>query len=147
MSPATDYFAGFVAAEGCFTGTSDNSRFTFCVGLGATDRETVQAFHTFFGVGRIATSPRRKAHYDDEVQYAVGSVHDLIGVIIPFMDEHLPPSHKWEQYLDWRERLFDFWDHRARRAWPRRHCSVDGCRNLPRAKGLCRHHYYKAYGR
>lgn len=152
MRPDTEdiaqFVGGFVAAEGCFSGDANGRRFSFQVGLGASDRSTCEELLTFFGVGRVVTSPRRKDHYDDEVTYAVRSIHDLIGVIIPFMDEHLPESYKREQYLAWRERLFEFWDQRARRARVRiTPCSVDGCDGLQRALGLCRHHYYLAHRR
>jgi hypothetical protein len=38
-----------------------------------------------------------------------------VEVVVPFMDEHLPPSHKRGQYLAWRAELVDYWEHRARR--------------------------------
>jgi hypothetical protein len=59
------------------------------------------------------------------------------------MDEHLPDSHKRTQYLVWRAQLLDYWEHRARR---RRPCTVAGCEQPQRAKGVCRHHYYERYG-
>jgi hypothetical protein len=55
---------------------------------------------------------------------------------VPFMDVHLPPSYKREQYLEWRVRLLHFWEHRYRR-WP---CRVDGCTQPARAFGLCTEH-------
>ena len=63
---------------------------------------------------------------------------------MPFLDEHLPPSYKREQYLVWRAELMAYWDERARR---RRTCTVDGCDQTRRARGLCRRHYYATYGR
>lgn len=151
MSPATDQaslIAGFVAAEGCFTASGAGTRFTFQVGLGAVDRGACRQLQEFFGVGNISESPRRQPHHDDQTAFAVQGIHDLIGVIIPFMDEHLPPSYKREQYLEWRKRLFEFWDTKARRPRVRTSvCTADGCERLQRAKGLCRRHYYEAYGR
>lgn len=133
--------AGFVAAEGTFTGTIGGRRFTFAVGLGAADAGMCETLHTFFGVGNVTVSPRRKEHYDDEVTFAVRSIRDLAEVIVPFMDEHLPASYKRTQYEAWRSRLFDYWEHRAKRVRP---CSVDGCDTPRRAHGLCRHHLYVA---
>jgi hypothetical protein len=69
---------------------------------------------------------------------------DHVEVIVPFMDQHLPPSHKREQYLAWRAQLLDYWDNHARR---RRPCTIDGCDRPQRAKGLCRHHYFVEYRR
>lgn len=83
------------------------------------------------------------SHYDDETTFVISSLTDHLDVTIPFMDEHLPPSYKRTQYLDWRARLLDYWEHRARR---RRPCSVDGCEVPRRAHGLCRRHLWLLRG-
>ena len=117
VSPATeiaDFLGGFFAGEACFLGGPDNRRFRFQVGLGATDAETCEVARAFLGVGSLVRWPRRKEHYDDEVTFVVRRLHDLVAVVVPFMDEHLPPSHKREQYLVWREALLDYWEHDAR---------------------------------
>src|SRR6478672_1394313 len=71
VQPATEHVAGFiggfVAAEGCFTGHGDR-RFRFSVGLGAVDDGMCELMHDVFSVGSLVRSPRRKPHYDDEVQ-------------------------------------------------------------------------------
>lgn len=133
------FIAGFVAAEGCFTGWHGSTKrtFVFSVGLGATDAGMCELMHDFFGVGTIVRSARRKAHYDDEVAYRVSAQRELLGVIVPFMDAHLPPSHKREQYLAWRAALLEYWEHDAKRV---RACTVEGCDRPRRAHGLCRHH-------
>ena len=139
MRPATDslvsFLGGFVVAEGCFT-TNGPRRFRFCVGLGATDAPICDVFAATFSVGHITRSARRKAHYDDEVQFSVQSVRELVEVVVPFMDAHLPPSYKRTQYLEWRSRLFDHWEHRAR-GGP---CSVTGCGNPSVGNGRCGPH-------
>jgi hypothetical protein len=56
------------------------------------------------------------------------------------MDEHLPASYKRVQYLDWRARLFEYWEHDAKRVRP---CSVEGCDAPRRAHGYCRHHLWE----
>ena len=119
-----DFLGGFVAAEGSFTASTLPSRlaFTFAVALGATDADTCDLLHDFFGCGTIHHYPRRKAHYDDEVRFQVRKLRDLIERVVPFMDEHLPASYKREQYLVWRTQLLDYWEHEARRprsTWPR----------------------------
>lgn len=143
VQPATDaiahFLGGFVAAEGCFTGNGSR-RFRFSLGLGAVDAAMCTAFAEFLGVGHVTTALRRKAHYDDEVQFSVQSVRELVEVVVPFMDAHLPPSHKHEQYLEWRARLLDHWEHRARR---RATCSIDGCESPAKAWGLCRPHLWR----
>jgi hypothetical protein len=137
-----DFLGGFVAAEGTLVRTG--RRFAFRVALGARDRATCELFAMCLGVGAVAMSPRREEHYDDEVTYSVQSLRDLVEVVVPFLDEHLPPSYKCEQYLAWRSELLAYWQHKARRRLP---CTVDGCDQPQRAKGLCRRHYYAAYGR
>ena len=118
------WVTGFVVAEGCFTGAADGTRFTFAVGLGATDAGMCEMLLAFFGVGTITGWPRRKEHYDDEVTFGVRSIPELLDVIVPFMDEHLPPSYKRTQYEAWRAQLADYWEHRAKRVRP---CTVEGC--------------------
>lgn len=137
------HVAGFVAAEGCFTVPKrGRPSFTFSVALGAVDADMCHALHEFFGVGHVRYYPRRKAHYDDEVIFSVRKMSDLIEVIVPFMDEHLPPSFKRSQYEAWRSHLVDYWEHHARR---RRRCTVDGCDEPQRARGVCRRHYYQLF--
>lgn len=144
MPPATDiasFLAGVSCAEATFSALP--TRFAFAVALGNEDRATCELLQTFFGIGVVRVYPRRKEHYDDEAVYRVQRLVDLVEVIVPFMDEHLPPSHKRAQYEDWRQQLLDYWEHRAKR---RRVCTVDGCEQPSRAKGRCRHHYYTVFG-
>ena len=146
MPPATDvaaFVAGFVAAEGCFVMYGNPPTFTFAVGLGAADDDLCVELLRFFGVGYVTRSPRRKPHYDDEVAFAVRALADLVNVVVPFMDQHLAPSYKREQYKAWRARVLDYWSHGAKRVRP---CKEEGCDRPRRAKGLCRQHYYAAYG-
>ena len=93
----------------------------------------------YLAVGHIHQSPRRKPHYDDEVSFAIGALGDHLAITIPFMDEHLPESHKRTQYLAGRAELLDHWEHRAKR---RRPCMVDGCEKPRRAHGYCREHLW-----
>jgi LAGLIDADG endonuclease len=136
------FLGGFVAGEGCFSGSADGRRFIFEVGLAATDRGMCELLHTFLRVGAVREYPRRQEHYDDEAAYSVQSLSDLVRVVVPFMDEHLPPSYKREQYLEWRRRLFDYWENKAKRV---RLCTVDGCEAPRRAHGLCRRHLWETY--
>lgn len=137
------FLAGFVVGEGCFTQTGERKVvFRFAVALGATDRGMCELFAASLGVGHVYFSPRRKPHYDDEVTFTVQSQKELVEVIVPFMDEHLPESYKRVQYLEWRAKLFDYVEHRARRKG-RRPCTVDGCDAPARAHGLCRPHLWE----
>jgi hypothetical protein len=147
VRPATELastIGGFVTGEGCFLASGSPRSFTFSVKLGARDAELIDALREYFGVGTMHAYARRKEHYDDEVVFQVRKTRDLVEVIVPFMDEHLPPSHKREQYFVWRGQLVEHWTDHARR---RRPCTVEGCDQPQRAKKLCRHHYYQAHGR
>ena len=147
MSPGTDiaaYVAGFVAAEGYFGMDRTGTRFRLAIGLGAVDEGSCRLLLELFGVGTVTRSPRRRAHYDDEVTWQVQALPALVGVVVPFMDAHLPPSHKQMQYIAWRAPLLEYWHHRARRVRP---CGRAGCPAPSRCKGLCRRHYYLEFGR
>ncbi len=141
MPPATEHIAsfigGFVAAEGTFSTTDGGRRYRFAVGLGASDAATCFGLQEYFRCGGIFRYARRKPHYDDECAFAIQSLLDHVEVTIPFMDVHLPISHKREQYLEWRAQLLSYWEHGARRV---RACIVDGCDQPRRQHGLCRHH-------
>jgi hypothetical protein len=145
VKPATEglahFLGGFTAAEGTFGANESAGRFRFAVSLGATDQAMCKLMYAFLGVGHITFSPRRKPHYDDEVTYAVQALHELKDFVVPFMDEHLPESYKREQYLDWREKLLDYIEHRARR--PRSRCTISECDQPARAHGLCRKHLWE----
>jgi LAGLIDADG DNA endonuclease family protein len=136
------YIAGFVAGEGTFTGTKNTN--VFAVMLGEVDAETCELLQSFFGVGHVYHYSRRQPHYDDFVVFQVRKTADLVHVIIPFMDEHLPSSYKRQQYDAWRCKVLDFWEFGMKR---RRSCTVDGCERPQRGRGVCRTHYYRLYGR
>jgi LAGLIDADG endonuclease len=134
------FIGGFVAAEGTFTMTgTTNLTFRFAVALGATDGASCEALHRFLGVGHIAWARRRQPHHDDVVIYSVQAQRELLEVIVPFMDEHLPESYKRQQYSAWKAAFLDYMEYRARR---RRTCTVEGCDEPRRAHGLCRHHLW-----
>jgi hypothetical protein len=137
-----DELAGFVAAEGSF-GRAGNG-FVFAVTLARADEAMCHLLQDYLGCGRIRLYPRRQPHYDDEVVFVVRRLRDLVEVVVPFLDEHLRPCHKRTQYEPWREELLSYWHVKARRA---RTCTVEGCDQPRRAKGLCRRHYYAAFGR
>jgi hypothetical protein len=140
VTDLADQLAGFFAGEGCFT--RSGNKFTFVVALGATDQAMCETLRDYFGVGHVYWHRRRKPHYDDEVKFQVRKFSDLVAVVVPFMDEHLPPSYKREQYETWRAELFDYWDNSAKRVRP---CSVEGCERPRKAYGVCRYHMYRLF--
>lgn len=101
-SAESAWIAGFVAGDGTFTSSGRPRTFTFAVTLGYSDFATCQRMRDFFQVGTVHVYRKRKDHYQDEVRYQVRAMRDLINVIVPFMDEHLPPSYKRNQYLEWK---------------------------------------------
>lgn len=148
MQPGTEgwsaFLGGFIAAEGSFVRTGRPPTFRLTVGLGATDAAMCDVLQQFLGCGRIYTSPRRAAHYDDEVQFVVASIRDHMERVIPFMNTHLPPSYKRVQFEAWRDALLEYWATRARR---RRPCLIPDCDEARRAHGLCRHHLWVFHGK
>lgn len=136
------FLGGFIAGEGYLR--ADARGFACTVAVGSSDAAMCELLRDFLGVGRIRRYDRRRAHYDDEVVWVVRSVRDLVEAVVPFLDDHLPPSYKREQYREWRADLLAHWDEQARR---RRPCTVAGCEQPHRARGLCRRHYYAVYGR
>jgi hypothetical protein len=129
-----------VAAEGSFVRSGDPPAFRFAVGLGSADSAMCEELRESFGCGSVHRSPRRRAHYDDEVVFVIAALKDHVGATIPFMDAHLPASYKRTQYLTWRTELLDYWEHRARRPRP---CTIDGCDHPRKAWGLCRCHLWE----
>jgi hypothetical protein len=147
VQPATEFaqfIGGFVAGEGSFVVTGLPPTFTFAVGVSAADAALCERMQQFFGCGTLVRFPKRKPHYHDEVRYQVRSLPDLVGVIVPFMDDHLPASYKRTQYEVWRAALLDYWETEAKR---RRPCVIPGCSETARALGRCRRHYYMLTGR
>jgi len=144
--PVAGFLAGFIVAEGTFVASilPARSRFFFAASLGAADAGMCDDLQRFFGCGTIHTSTRRQSHYDDEVRFQIADRADLLLRVIPFMDEHLPPSYKRVQYETWRATLLHYWEQDARRPLA---CAIDGCDQPRRAKGLCRHHYHAQFGR
>jgi hypothetical protein len=135
VTELAQFIGGFVAAEGCFHTRPKNGGFSFTVSLGSIDQQTIDLLHGFFACGFTGWSPRRKPHYDDECTFTVKKLRDLIEVIVPFMDEHLPFSYKRQQFLFWRADLLRYWTERAIRT-----CSAPGCDRTRKGEGLCGAH-------
>ena len=66
---------------------------------------------------------------------------------IPFMDRYLLPCAKRRQYERWKRALAAYEElHPTRWGQGPSICSVEGCRDPVRGRGLCRRHYYRATG-
>lgn len=142
MRPATEAaarIAGFVAAEATFVASTGPTAttFAFAVELGAKDEGACAWLAVFFGCGTVHRYERRRPSYDDEVRFQIRKLRDLVEIVVPFMDEHLPPSYKRDQYLVWRAALLPYWQHQARRPSI---CTCDGCDAPNVAHGRCHRH-------
>jgi hypothetical protein len=114
------------------------------IAVGAVDASMCEMAQNVLGVGHIRSYTRRHPHFDDETVFAVQSVRDLVAVVVPFLDAHMPPCKKRDQYLVWRHKLIRFWNNDMKR---RRPCTEDGCDKPQRGRGVCRRHYYVRYGK
>jgi hypothetical protein len=105
VSLRPEFVAGFTAAEGTFVAHSGGRRCAFTIALGAIDADLAHRIAKFFGIGRVYRYSRRRPLHDDVVIFTVQSKRELVEVVVPFMDLHLPPSHKRTQYESWRTTL------------------------------------------
>lgn len=113
------FIAGFIAGEGCFTGTSrpcGTRQYVFQVGLSLPDEPILHRIKDCMGVGRISLHKQKNPDHQALVMYSVARRRDLATVIIPFMDRYLTllPCHKSTQYSEWRAKFFA---ERPRRGW------------------------------
>lgn len=113
------WVAGFIAAEGTLIAhhqkRSGRVKFVFAIELGAVDALACDVVAGYFACGHVRPHQRRQAHHDDTVRFQVTRLADLVERIVPFLDEHLPPSYKRRQFEAWRDELLDYWEHHARR--------------------------------
>jgi hypothetical protein len=149
--------AGFVAGEGWFATSrrrerfthdgSERLRFLFGVSVAARDRRLLEALRQLLGAGAIAEKPPRQPNHLPVCEFSIRSNSIHRAVTIPFMERFLLPCQKREQFDHWRDRLYAYEADRpsqyGRGPSP---CSVAGCENPVRGRGLCRAHYHRATG-
>jgi hypothetical protein len=141
--PVGDSFLmGYVAGDGSFV--RSGRRYRFAVAVSAVDHTLLLQFAARFGVGGVDRVRPRESHHREVSIYRVGSVHDLRSSVIPVVDAALLPRYKRTQFDRWQASLEAFWTNEMRRS---RECSTHGCHRPRRAKGLCRQHYFRAFGR
>ena len=148
--------AGFVAGEGSFSvATSSRThangepirRFVFTVQVEIRDRALLEVLRDFLGVGSVRTRLARKANWQPEAAFDVTSIKAHQDATIPFADRYLLPCAKRDQFEAWRASMTAYVE-RFDVRWGRGRstCSIDGCEQLVRGRGLCRRHYYRVTG-
>jgi hypothetical protein len=108
------------------------------------DRLLLQSLRDRLGFGSICDRPARGTWLPSST-FTVSSRKAHLTATIPFMERHLLPCAKRRQFDAWRDELLSYEAEHPRRIG-RSTCSVDGCTDLVRGRGLCRKHYYRATG-
>ena len=149
------FLGGFVAGEGCFTSTaiqppyrdgSERRRFVFTVSVADRDLDVLLALQEMVGGGSLHRRPSRNG-WLPTATFSVSSNRMHLETTIPFADRYLLPSSKRMQYLAWRADLSaHLARHPTRWGRGRAQCTIEGCLDPVRARGLCRRHYYAATG-
>ena len=108
-----DYVAGFVDGEGCFALKFRRDirherknkpvyfywDIEFVIVLRDDDRELLEMIKNTIGCGRVSISKRCQA------RYAVNTLDDLLGIVVPFFDEYKLYGKKRYDFELWKEAL------------------------------------------
>ena len=147
---------GLVAGEGSFfvaqerrtfADGSPRQRFRFELTMTTRDRPLVLALRTYLGVGSIRHMPPGRKGWQSGIRLTINSHRAHRRVTIPFAEEYLLPGAKRDQFDAWRVELDRYeTEHPNRYGLGPSPCSVRGCGEPVRGRGLCRRHYYRATG-
>lgn len=102
------FIAGYIAGEGCFSVTDHGTykQFVFIVGVAEDELGMLEAMKERFGVGTITDRAPSDIGKKPVKIYRIGSYRDLWFHVVPFIDAvGLGPTHKAEQYAEWRAEL------------------------------------------
>lgn len=142
MHPAAA--AGVIAGDGHFSVSPDGRSFALVVQVDEADLELCQGLRSAFGVGTVRVGPPRRPGGRRVAVFQVRRLGDLAEVVVPALDAWLPRCHKRSQFDRWRDVLLARWRSGTRRP---RVCTLEGCEQRHRARGLCRRHYYEQFRR
>lgn len=155
--PASSWsLAGFVAGEGYFSVTRKKPphrngdprlRFVFGVQVARRDLQLLEQLMDTLGCGSIAHRAPARPGRQPTSTLSVSSFLSHRSRVIPFMQRHLPPSHKRHQFELWVQAM-DAYElaHPSRWGKGPSTCRVAGCEKPVRGRGLCRSHYHRETG-
>jgi hypothetical protein len=116
----------------------------FVVKMATRDRPLLVALQAFLGTGNLVDD-RPRGHWSPTSTFSITSFKRHHAATIPFAEAFLLPSQKREQFLAWRDEMADY-ERTHGVKLGRSICSVEGCPDPVRGRGLCRRHYYRATG-
>lgn len=103
------FIAGIVTAEGSFSTytESSNLRAQFEIGMGDRDEEVIAKISEFFDrEGMVYENSEREGH-NPTMRFVIGSIQDIIELVIPFFEQYPPRGKKYNQYVEWRDEILN----------------------------------------
>jgi hypothetical protein len=115
--------------------------------MASRDRHLLEQVRSVLGFGSIHDRQPARQHWQPTSALTVASRKAHLRATIPFAERYLLTSAKRSQFERWRSELLDYDElHPNPAVRGRSVCSVDGCGDFVRGRGLCRRHYYRATG-
>lgn len=130
-----------------FADGTERLRFVFTVAVASRDRPLLETLQEFLGWGSISSQGSRRPGWLPTSTFCINSRRAHHAATIPFAEQYLLPSAKRQQYERWRDAVLAYEvEHPSRWGKGPSNCSVPGCDQPVRGRGLCRSHYYRATG-
>jgi hypothetical protein len=117
------------------------------VAVAQRDESVLRALQAFLGAGSITRKPSGQPNHQPVSEFGIYSLRSHRATTIPFARRFLLPCEKRRQFEHWVADMDTYEEQRPTR-WGRgpSPCSVPGCGQPVRGRGLCRSHYYRATG-
>lgn len=98
----SNFITGLIAGEGSFTKKRENT-YTFKIGMASREKEMLKDIKNYLGIGKIYEYSQKEG-WENIVQYQVQSRAEILGVLIPFLEQTgLKNSYKNKQYQEWKK--------------------------------------------